>query len=151
MAIKGKPVDGANPQALPPPGLSELAWMTPWYGPVALAQTVLPFWGARAGDDLYVSGTLGDARAALEVADYGYVLEMGEIALDGVRLRISVEIGEVPFGQRAEFGSGVAAVGGRQRPGLRQAVGSRSHVSLSSIAGGAASSDAASQSSACVA
>ncbi len=56
------------------------------FGEVPQGQALLRS-GARAGDDLYVSGTLGDARLALEVF-------RGTVALDGAafeRVRVAME------------------------------------------------------------
>ncbi len=56
------------------------------FGEVPQGQALLRS-GARAGDDLYVSGTLGDARLALEVF-------RGAVALDGAafeRVRVAME------------------------------------------------------------
>lgn len=56
------------------------------FGEVPHGQALLRS-GARAGDDLYVSGTLGDARLALEVF-------RGAVALDGAafeRVRVAME------------------------------------------------------------
>jgi thiamine-monophosphate kinase len=56
------------------------------FGEVPQGQALLRA-GARAGDDLYVSGTLGDARLALEVF-------RGALALDGAafeRVRVAME------------------------------------------------------------
>jgi thiamine-monophosphate kinase len=67
------------------------------FGQVPCGQALLRS-GARAGDDLWVSGTLGDARAALEVF-------RGTLDLDGTafsRLRLSMEQPQprVALGQR---------------------------------------------------
>ncbi|MEQ1685499.1 MAG: thiamine-phosphate kinase [Burkholderiaceae bacterium] len=53
------------------------------FGEVATGQALLRS-GARAGDDLYASGTLGDARAALEV--FRGTLALPGPAFDSVRL-----------------------------------------------------------------
>jgi thiamine-monophosphate kinase len=53
------------------------------YGEVPTAQALLRS-GARAGDDIYVSGTLGDARLALEV--FRGTLSLDAAAFESVRL-----------------------------------------------------------------
>jgi len=53
------------------------------YGEVPAEQALLRS-GARAGDDIYVSGTLGDARLALEV--FRGTLSLDAQAFESVRL-----------------------------------------------------------------
>ena len=52
--------------------------------------------GARAGDDLYVSGTLGDARLALEV--FRGTRSLPQPAFDAARIRMETPTPRVPLG-----------------------------------------------------
>ena len=55
--------------------------------------------GAQAGDDLYVSGTLGDARLALEVLQGSLALNLPDAVLAAARLRLECPTPRVALGQ----------------------------------------------------
>ncbi len=65
------------------------------FGEVPPGQALLRS-GARAGDDLYVSGTLGDARLALEV--FRGTLTLAGVAFDQVRLAMEMPQPRVALG-----------------------------------------------------
>jgi thiamine-monophosphate kinase len=66
------------------------------FGEVPQGQALLRS-GARAGDDLYVSGTLGDARVALEV--FRGALSLPSEAFEAARARMEVPTPRVALGQ----------------------------------------------------
>jgi thiamine-monophosphate kinase len=66
------------------------------FGEVSQGQALLRS-GARAGDDLYVSGTLGDARLALEV--FRGTLSVPAPVFDAARLRMEQPLPRVALGQ----------------------------------------------------
>lgn len=66
------------------------------FGEVPQGQALLRT-GARAGDDLYASGTLGDARAALEV--FRGTLSLPSEAFEAARERMEVPAPRVALGQ----------------------------------------------------
>jgi thiamine-monophosphate kinase len=65
------------------------------FGEVPPGQALLRS-GARAGDDLYVSGTLGDARLALEV--FRGTRSLPQPAFDGARIRMETPTPRVALG-----------------------------------------------------
>jgi thiamine-monophosphate kinase len=66
------------------------------FGEVPRGQALLRS-GARAGDDIYVSGSVGDARAALEV--FRGTLSIGEDAFAAARARMEAPTPRVALGQ----------------------------------------------------
>jgi thiamine-monophosphate kinase len=67
------------------------------FGEVPQGQALLRS-GARAGDDLYVSGTLGDARLALEVFRGTFALSAG--GFEAARRRMEMPIPRIALGQQ---------------------------------------------------
>ena len=84
--------------------------------------------GARAGDDLYVSGTLGDARLALEV--FRGTRSLPQAAFDAARIRMETPTPRVALGLALR---GVATAAADISDGL---VGDLGHILKASGVGG---------------
>ncbi|MEO5738258.1 MAG: thiamine-phosphate kinase [Variovorax sp.] len=93
--------------------------------------------GARAGDDIWVSGTLGDARLALEV--FRGTLQLPAEAFEIARARMEQPTPRVTLGQALR---GIATAAVDVSDGL---VGDLGHVLAASGVGAALNADAATQ------
>jgi len=96
------------------------------FGEVPAGQALLRS-GARAGDDIWVSGTLGDARLALEV--FRGTLSIPQAVFDAARLRMEAPMPRVALGQALR---GVASAAIDVSDGL---LGDLSHVLRASATG----------------
>jgi thiamine-monophosphate kinase len=97
------------------------------FGEVPPGQALLRS-GARAGDDLYVSGTLGDARLALEV--FRGTRSLPQAAFDAARIRMETPTPRVALGLALR---GVATAAADISDGL---VGDLGHILKASGVGG---------------
>jgi thiamine-monophosphate kinase len=97
------------------------------FGEVPPGQALLRS-GAHAGDDLYVSGTLGDARLALEV--FRGTRSLPQPAFDGARIRMETPTPRVALGLALR---GVATAAADISDGL---VGDLGHILKASGVGG---------------